>query len=146
MDRFKFRIWNKNNKQYSTIGLGTALTVNNISEDFIIQQCLGVKDKNNRLIYEGDIVLWKISDDQFCIGEIIWGDYSVAFIVKLLESNHLYFYDYCYGEREFSWNKLEVIGSIADKYIIDLRGNIVKELEEVNEQSEYKCKLLELLK
>lgn len=173
MDRFKFRIWNKSSKKYSDIGLNTALTINNLAENYIIQQCLGVKDKNNRLIYEGDIVEWRIKEINkenyktknisSSIGEITWWTSFVSFTIKQItlgkyiysvnlededkepifqeEQLELYFYDKYEGYPEFKWNELEVIGSIATNSLINLNGNLVKELIK-----EDKCKSLELLK
>lgn len=138
MDRFKFRVFAPLINTYSYFDLTEVIKVNT---DYVIQQCLGVKDKNNRLIYEGDIVLWKISDTQFCTGEIIWGTYSLAFMPRTLEINNLDFYDNCTNEKEFTWSELEVMGSIADNWLVDLDDNVIKEITEQD-----KCKLLELLK
>ncbi len=129
----KFRVWDKQTKQWFPIENAMGLVLNPKSTDlvfmtqsgpykipetnqedgginrFILQQYIGVNDKNDKLIYEGDIVKFNYNtyehEVQIEIGEVYFEDGIFMFGRDL---------GFATNDCNFNTKSLEVIGNILE--------------------------------
>lgn len=133
-NRFKFRFWNKTRKIMETFN-NSPLTLGGLllgkNDNYEILSCTGLKDKNGKLIYEGDIVKYaefdwtdfSFKDWETEIAQVVWGNtydnYYPAFDLKDTDFDGTNAFAYLFNE---GWT-VEVIGNIYEnKELLESEG------------------------
>lgn len=142
-DRFKFRVWDVQNKKYIYFNLLNSESINDFAffadddaPDYneqikckdtncwalIMEQCTGLKDKHGNLIYEGDIV--KLQCNREDRGGLFYQNAEVIYDITDNCS------EFCLvlpnGEKASFWrsHKMEIIGNIHEKHeLLELKND-----------------------
>ena len=87
-DRFKFRVWDNEQKRYTSVNpvfmcidrhTREIAMPDNGDGQYVIEQCTGLRDKNGRLIYEGDILQYTDAHGFKMRQEVVWDDENAMF-------------------------------------------------------------------
>lgn len=119
----KFRVWDLEAKRYWLTKDNLHFYLENLQDErlavsistfikksdrFVVQQYIGLQDKNEKDIYEGDI----INVPAFCLYKVIWDDKYARFDLEQIEFDELY---YGFDVHKNGWpNNLEIIGNIFE--------------------------------
>jgi len=133
MNWHKFRVWNKDTNEYlntndmvcinmSSEGVLCALDTFGcpIYDELLVELCTGLKDKNGKLIYEGDIVL--LSGTQY---NIIWNPIHCQYIATIGQSW------YIRDSHEIT-SDMEIIGNVHDKTLEQCIAEASPALNKIN--------------
>lgn len=76
MREIKFRAWNKYNMSYDELtvvgpDIGLNALLKNVQRNFTLMQYTGLKDRNGREIYEGDILKSRENDEVWRVDEML---------------------------------------------------------------------------
>lgn len=140
-DRFKFRVWDKRRNKFIESPEPTPMLQANgllayfkdaeYMNNYVVQFCTGLKDKNGKLIYEGDVVKY-ICDSDWCAD-----GYHQCIDCYSGENFKIYWNeDFCkfqyapYDENEFNFD----IDEDAE-ICLEVIGNIYENKELLNENS-----------
>ncbi len=103
-------------------------------DDVLVLQYIGTKDRNNKKIFNKDIIRWRVFEEEYSLQAFVKNDYitgivewngcgymahqitegmNIFKIEGFVSENYTRFYDE-EGQQRFDWNSVEVIGNIYE--------------------------------
>lgn len=129
--RFKFRVWKglENRMVDNVTHLNPLLLDESLSEEAkynVLMQCTGLKDKNGKLIYEGDVLYENWKNEVFPNGKkwvVKWNNNNANFYIDIINpSKNITFNQWHLTRHDLDY---EVIGNIyMDSHLLDISNNL----------------------
>jgi len=115
--KIKFRAWDKSEKRYWTQeqmeeigGYYYSFRVSDNDGEFVLEQFTGLKDKNGKEIYEGDILQWPKPEQNK--GTVVWSDTMCSWMMQREDYSET-FSSFAYPRHTDGNCRFEVIGNLC---------------------------------
>lgn len=114
-DRLKFRVWDKTTKRYFYLELkfGDNGYHPEFIQDPVFEQCTGLRDENDNLIYEGDIIKCEIDIEREL--SVVWDDGCFGVYVPTHDDFVKFYTLGNFTKHEWEVKNIEIIGNIHEQ-------------------------------
>jgi hypothetical protein len=121
MNNKKFRVWNNIEKKFEYFELGNITVPDRLlsQHSYLVQQFLGILDKNMKEVYEGDVVKGTYGLEGIDVmGEVIYSYDLCSYVV-----------DWYHEISNMEFDSLEIVGNMVEDYMYDESGELVKQIK-----------------